>query len=109
MEEIQAAVENKGGDWASEQANFTTSSHGHNLFTNILVERGWLGVCVIGIFFVVMLRFFLKKVRYESSQVGILTLMVICLAGLGQSTLHVEHGQLAFICLALCLKLETLD
>ena len=51
----------------------------------------------------ILLLAFSRNLRRESSQVGVLTLAVICIAGLGQSTLHVEHGQLAFICLALCL------
>ena len=102
---IKSAVEARGGDWASEKRNFLSSSHGHNIFANVLVERGWVGVFTIVAFLVTVLIVFLQRIRLESSQAGVITVLIICLAGLGQSTLHVEHGQLAFIGLALCLKL----
>jgi hypothetical protein len=109
LQNIQSAVEARGGDWASERGNFFSSSHGHNIFANVLVERGWVGVFVIGIFLLAMLLVSFKHPKTESSQAGVVTVLVICLAGLGQSTLHVEHGQLALICLALCLKLTLMD
>lgn len=106
---IQSVVEARGGDWVSERSRFYSSSHGHNIFANILVERGWVGVFAIGIFLLAMLVIYFKNLKDESGQAGLVTLIVIFLAGLGQSTLHVEHGQLAFICLALCLKLTLTD
>jgi hypothetical protein len=109
LQNIQSAVEARGGDWASERGNFFSSSHGHNIFANVLVERGWIGVLTISIFLLAMLFVFLKYLKAESSQAGVITVLVISLAGLGQSTLHVEHGQLALICLALCLKFTLMD
>jgi len=106
---IQLAVQARGADWASERGNFFSSSHGHNIFANVLVERGWVGVFAIGLFLFAVSIIYLKNLKNESSQAGLVTVIVICLAGLGQSTLHVEHGQLAFICLALCLKLTLTD
>lgn len=104
QQNIRAAVERRGGDWVSERGRFFSSAHGHNIFTNVLVERGWLGIFATGCFLLCMLMAFLIQIKNESAQVGLITITVICMAGLGQSTLHVEHGQLAFICLALCLK-----
>jgi len=109
LQNIRSAVEARGGDWASERGNFFSSSHGHNIFANVLVERGWIGVIAITIFLLAMLFVFLKYLKAESSQAGVLTVLVISLAGLGQSTLHVEHGQLALICSALCLKFMLMD
>ena len=100
---IKESVENRGGDWSAEKTLYFTSSHGHNLFGNLLVERGWFGVLSIGIFILVLFVYFCRNIQAEVCQVGVLTLVVVCLAGLGQSTLHVEHGQLAFMCLAICL------
>jgi len=106
---IKSAVEARRGDWASERGNFFSSSHGHNIFANVLVERGWVGVFAISIFLIAILFLFLKYLKAGSSQAGVITILVICLAGLGQSTLHVEHGQLALICLALCLRFTLMD
>ena len=100
---IKKLVEARGGDWATEGGFYFSSSHGHNIFANVLVERGWIGIVALSVFLLILLVAFSRNLRRESSQVGVLTLAVICIAGLGQSTLHVEHGQLAFICLALCL------
>lgn len=100
---IKESVEARGGDWAAERGFYFSSSHGHNLFANVLVERGWVGIALFSVFLLALLITFSRNLRRVSSQVGVLTLAVICIAGLGQSTLHVEHGQLAFICLALCL------
>lgn len=106
---IQLAVQARGGDWASERHNFFSSSHGHNIFANVLVERGWIGVFAVGIFLFALVVIYLQNLKNESSQAGLVTVLVICVAGLGQSTLHVEHGQLAFICLSLCMKLTLID
>ena len=105
MKSVKASVVERGGNWKAERKNYFSSSHGHNIFANVLVERGWFGVCSVGIFLLVILGVFLRNIRQVECQVGVLTILVISIAGLGQSTLHVEHGQLALICLALCLKL----
>lgn len=102
-EKVRKIVEAEGRDWADERGNYFFSVHGHNLFANLLVERGWIGVASIVIFLLCMLVRFSRSSRVEDAQVGMLTVAVICLAGLGQSTLHVEHGQLVLVCLGLCL------
>ncbi len=76
----------------------------HNLFANLLVERGWLGVCVFTMFLLALLFYFSNSFQFVASQFGILTLCVIIVSGLGQSALHVEHGQLALLCLAFVVK-----
>lgn len=108
-ENIKAAVIKRKADWNKERLKYFSSSHGHNIFANLLVERGLLGVGSIALCLLVILGVFLRSIRQIGSQVGVLTILVILIGGLGQSTLHVEHGQLAFICLALCWKLSVMD
>ena len=102
LSEIRRVVEGRMGDWEAEQDNYFSSSHGHNLFTNLLVERGWIGVTTVVGFLAVLAFGFGKAVSSARHQIGLLTTGLICLGGLGQSTLHVEHGQLALLCLAFC-------
>lgn len=102
---IKESVEARGGDWSAQKTQYFTSSHGHNVFGNVLVERGWLGIFALGTFILALVVSFSRNIQTDVSRVGVLTLVVICLAGLAQSTLHVEHGQLAFMCLAICLMM----
>lgn len=106
VQNIRTSVIARGGNWAEQRGEFFSSTHGHNIFATVIVERGWLGVLAIGSFLLAISFGFLKLIKKESSQIGFLTVMIIWFAGLGQSTLHVEHGQLALVCLALCMKLS---
>ena len=78
---------------------YRTSNHGHSLFNTVIVERGWLGIfCVYG-FFVVNL---LPKARsLDSGSVGknfsLYLSFVTIVAGLWQTTFHLEHGALVTI------------
>lgn len=109
MKNVKAAVVERGGNWKAERKNYYSSTHGHNIFANVLVERGWFGVGSIGVFLLVILCVFLRNIQETECQVGVLTILAVCAAGLGQSTLHVEHGQLALVCLWLCLKLPIIE
>lgn len=102
LQRIKASVESRGGDWDIEKDRFFSTSHGHNIFANVLVERGWIGIMVLSLCLLAFLILFRRAAQSIGAQLGLLTLFLILFAGLGQSTLHVEHGQLAFICLALC-------
>ena len=102
-QEVREKVELDGRNWAAERGDYFFSSHGHNIFANVLVERGWVGVASIVIFLLCMLVFLSRSLRLEEAQIGTLLVSIICMAGLGQSTLHVEHGQLALVCLGFCL------
>ena len=97
---VKAALESRGSSWEAFKSNYVSSSHGHNILSNVLVERGWAGVTIILMFQIALLRVFLKSPKAYGSAIGILTLSAISIGGLFQSTLHVEHGQLAFLCLA---------
>lgn len=103
LSKIRTKLEARGGDWEVEKGNYYSSSHGHNIFANVLTERGWIGVSSIAFVLTYWLFYFGRGWRTVDSQIGILVIVMICLAGLGQSTLHVEHGQLTFICVVLCM------
>ena len=63
----------------------------------------------IMVFLTVLLVYLGRRLATEHGRIGMLVVAVIGLAGLGQSTLHVEHGQLAFVCLGWCVvSLEAL-
>lgn len=103
---VEVAIKEMGRDWTAEGSSFYSSSHGHNLFANVLVERGWIGIFSIASFLIALLWSLRRKAYFEESRVGILLLVVTMLAGMGQSVLHVEHGQLVFLCLGFCLRAD---
>ena len=103
LSEVKSSIQERKGDWKAEKRNYVSSSHGHNIFANILVERGWIGVILITVFLSILFIAFWRKRHTDSGQIGMLTVIATCFGGLGQSTLHVEHGQLTFICFALSL------
>lgn len=104
LQNIRHSVESRGEDWSSQKTLYSTSTHGHNIFANVLVERGWVGVFTIGAFFLAMGVVFIHRLKTSAGQVGLIVISSVLVSGLGQSALHVEHGQLAFILIAVCLK-----
>lgn len=99
--QLEESVNERDGEWKKEKGKFYTSSHGHNIFSNILVERGIVGVSFVAGFLGILSAFYVSRLRAREAQRGLLLVFTICFAGLGQSTLHVEHGQLAFVLLSL--------
>jgi len=86
---------------ATEIANEFRTTHGHNIFATVLVERGWVGVTAFFLFVVVIFAEFLKRSSEPYAMIGLLTIVIVVIGGLGQTTLHQEHGQLALILLSL--------
>jgi hypothetical protein len=100
VDNLAEVTRSRGMSWAEERHNYFTSSHGHNLFANVLVERGWLGIVAVGLALILIAMSIIQKPTWSSENVlGATTLAMILVAGLGQSALHVEHGQLALILL----------
>lgn len=107
---VKKAVEASGREWEIEKDNYFTSTHGHNLFSNVLVERGWVGISIIFGFLVAIIAVFIRHGRNSlSGQIGILTILLVLIGGMGQSTMHVEHGQLFFVIIGLCLQILKSD
>jgi len=97
---LKKRVEGRGGNWKLEKNNYFSSSHGHNLFSNMLVERGWLGVVAMLGFLIGLGVYFIRNARRSRFALyGSFFLLLVCLAGFGQSVFHVEHGQVAFLVL----------
>lgn len=95
-------------NWDQIQSDLFVSKHGHNLFANVLVERGWVGVLSIALF---LFSIILIQTRYFARGDGLslpilATLILVLLCGLGQSTLHNEHGQLALLWIVLGYALQ---
>lgn len=101
VDELQRIVVQNNSVWTLEKDKYFSSSHGHNLFANVLVERGWFGVSVFAVFFVVVIYRLSLKWMTTDAQVGLVSILVALTAGLGQSTFHVEHGQLIFCILGM--------
>lgn len=108
---LKARVLNREGDWEEEKKEFFVSTHGHSLFGNVLVERGWFGVTVLGLGLVVIGFNFLGRGFGGDPMafLGVLTVGTVLLTGLGQTTLHNEHGQLALLLLMLTDRIVNLN
>ena len=99
---LKIAVMERGIGWETIHNQIHTSNHGHNLFATLIVERGWFGVLIFTAFILAMLMKFCKSAAHFYGSMGILTLAMVAVGGIGQTVLHVEHGQLVFILLAIC-------
>ena len=103
---IKDSIERKGLNWASESKYYFHSAHGHNIFSNVLVERGWFGVGSVLFFFMAGLVWFYRALsNSQEARIGLSLIVFVMLTGLGQSSLHVEHGQLAFVALGMLVVL----
>lgn len=96
-----AAARSVDFDGVRHKLFFTT--HGHNLFVNTLVEKGWIGILSILLFIASSLNAIFKSsnssLPERQSAFVVLALVIVC--GLGQTTLANEHGYMALILLAL--------
>lgn len=86
--------------------HFFFISHGHNLAATWYVERGAIALLLLAIFFVINVRRLIKflsvNCRHSVTQaVALVSLCTVALFGIGNTTLHHEHGLLALSLLAL--------
>lgn len=94
-----------------EAERFYHTNHGHNLVTSILLNRGYLGLfLILGFIFIATWKHLQWLIQYYSNRkpklepvTGIMTGIYIIVGGMGNSTLYVEHGQLAFCLIGLSL------
>ena len=97
-------------------ADLFSSSHGHSVFTNTLVERGWLGLVSLTLYFVwfsALSGRFVFFGRGGSERISAVLLasavLTIITGGIGNTTFHNEHGQLmsiTLICFYLLMRLQ---
>jgi len=85
------------------------SNHGHGLITTLLVERGWVGLTLsifgLGVCLACCIAVLVGPEIYRlRGYIGVgIVVMVACL-GLIQTTLHLEHGLLAFLVLGISIS-----
>jgi O-antigen ligase len=108
-EVVRAELEAEGRDFDAEADRFFWSSHGHNLWTTTLIERGLVGVVTVTVFLVMVFAVFTRPAfagagvpsdQKLAATLGFLTVTYITFAGLGQTTTYVEHGQTGMILLS---------
>ena len=104
---VRAELEAEGRDFDAEAGKFYFFPyHGHNLWTTTLIERGLVGVITITVFLGLAFLAFLKPSFSGTGPtpeqklpllLGLLTVTSVTVAGLGQTTTYVEHGQAAIL------------
>lgn len=103
VDNLKAQLARRGVSWDEVKSNFFVSNHGHGLFSTVIVERGWFGVVSFVVALVLFGIYALtardKEVRSCGSYIGLACFLMIA-GGLGQTTLHNEHGQLALLAIA---------
>ena len=109
LEYIQAKAAERGVEYQGKR--FFHTSHGHMIVTNFLLNRGIIGLSLMLIFLVIVAimhiqwlwqYFFSRKIELEPV-IGLMAGVYVVVGGLGNSTLYVEHGQLAFCLLGLAI------
>ena len=90
---------------ACDPANYLAAPHAHSLYVATLVERGLLGVAALATLLGVWAHGLLRSVRTAPVSglwiASAVSLVVVMVAGVFNTTLRVEHGSLALLWLAL--------
>ncbi|KEI70407.1 O-antigen ligase family protein [Endozoicomonas elysicola] len=92
-----------------EPERFFHTNHGHNMVTSVLLNRGYIGLfLILSFIFITAWKHLRWLIQYYSDRklelepvIGIMTGIYIIVGGMGNSTLYVEHGQLAFCLIGL--------
>ena len=105
-EVVRAELEAEGRDFDAEAGRFYFSpGHGHNLWTTLLVERGIVGVLAVTAYLALGLWAFARlhgstagdPDRQAAARLGLLVMLYLAVAGLGNTTMIVEHGMAAML------------
>ena len=103
-EEVRAELERENRSYNHEKQDFHHTTHGHNTWINVLVERGISGVVLVALFFTLSgFRICQLTIRVLSRKNGdscLIQLMflsgatwvMLFVGGLANTTLHLEHG-----------------
>lgn len=101
----------EGRSYQSERIRFFHANHGHNIWTQVLVERGLVGIGLLLAFFLAtaihIFRNVVEVYRNRECDLELVQLVFISCAawamlfvgGIGNSTFHTEHGMVALILL----------
>ncbi|MBF9046489.1 hypothetical protein LSUCC0031_05095 [Rhodobacterales bacterium LSUCC0031] len=107
---LRAELATEGRDFEAEASRFYFSpGHGHNLWTTLLVERGIVGVLAVTAYLALGLFTFARLYRdladdpdrQAVAMLGLLMILYLAVAGLGNTTMIVEHGQAAMLLVAI--------
>ncbi|MFK8036341.1 MAG: O-antigen ligase family protein [Hyphomicrobiales bacterium] len=107
---VRAELEAEGRDYDDEASRFFKTSHGHNLWTNALIERGLVGVVLYTVLLALYIWYFWRAERRiddpnATDRMVILTSQLVVIGfivgGLGNTTMQNEHGQAGMMMLAI--------
>ena len=102
---IRAELRADGRNYDMERDNFLHMTHGHSVWTNVLVERGWLGIVLVATFFVLsaaaVAKPAIRAVFHEAedpARAGLAFLSIaawtaLFVGGIGNTALHYEDGR----------------
>ena len=108
---VAEEIEKEGRSYEDEHSRFYHVNHGHNVWTQVLVERGLVGVALLLAFFLAtairigrnLLALYragdrgLESLRLAFISAGVWTMLFV--GGIGNSTFHTEHGMAALLLL----------
>ena len=108
-EYMQSVAAQRGVPYEPER--FFHTNHGHNMVTSALLNRGYVGLFLILSFIFIaawkhlqwLMQYYTDRKLELEPVIGIMTGIYIIVGGMGNSTLYVEHGQLAFCLIGLSL------
>ena len=111
VEIVADELDKEGRSYEDERGRFFHTGHGHNVWTQVLVERGLVGIGLLLFFFLVTgFRIFrnvfdlhrqrerdLELVQLAFISSAVWTMLFV--GGVGNSTFHIEHGMVALLLL----------
>ena len=107
---IRTELEAEGRNYDAEADRFLRTVHGHNLWTNALIERGLVGLTLFTVLLGLYVWYFwtiLRRIEEPNTtdRMVVLTSQLIVLGfiigGLGNTTMQNEHGQAGMMMLAI--------
>ena len=111
VEVVAEELKKEGRSYEDERSRFYHVNHGHNVWTQVLVERGLVGIALLLAFFLAtairigrnLLALYrkeergLESVRLVFISAGVWTMLFV--GGIGNTTFHVEHGMAGLLLL----------
>ena len=101
---LREELEAEGRSYDRERHKFYHTNHGHNVWTNVLVERGLTGIFLVALFFIAsggriwsLAASFISRPTRDRYIAPLLflagaTWTMLFVGGIANTTLHLEHG-----------------